>query len=81
MTNRITLRDFVAFADEDVRAPSERLVSGLLHVHVAGVATAATAILHVMSFHILHVMVFHVLHVMFRCHVVGHLGAATLMFS
>ena len=74
------MRDFVAFADEDVRGPSARLVSGLLHIHVAGITTAATAILHVMFLHVLHVMVFHVRHVMFGCRVVGHLSPATLMF-
>jgi hypothetical protein len=71
------VRDFVAFADEDGRDPSDRLVSGLLYIHVAGITTATTAILHVM---ILHVMILHVLHVMFGCHVVGHLSPATLMF-
>ena len=55
-----------------------RLVSRFLHIHVTGVRTAATAILHVV---VLHVMILHVLHVMIGCHVVGHCARATFAFG
>ena len=55
----------------------DRLVSCLLRVHVAGIATTATAILHVVFLHFMSLNVLHVLHVMVRHHVVGQFAIAT----